>query len=164
MTSNNDLSHLSLLSLLRRGEPVSIKLPFTELPRLDDVLGDSSGELCVNFCVREAHENDKLLLDLEIDGELGIDCQRCLNIYRAPFSVKRTLLVERSNDELPMDSDEEYERVSADFTWCLDLKAVITDEILLGMPGSHPEGCLDTVMAKYMVDASLSTTQDSIGR
>ncbi len=164
MTSNNDFSHLPLLRLLKSGEPVKTALPISALPRLADCLEDSSGDLRVAVFVREAAESDKLLLDLEIEGELGIDCQRCLDIYRAPFSIKRTLLVERANDELPMDSDEEFERVSADFTWCLDLKAVITDEILLGMPRAHPEGCLDTLMAKYMVDASESATQDSIGR
>lgn len=164
MTMKIDLSRLPLKAVLSGGERLSVKLPLNQLSRLADTLQDDRGDLCVGIQVRKRPGSENLLLDLDVEGELGIDCQRCLETYYAPFRAQRILLVERSNDEMPMDSDEDYERVSADFTWCLDLKAVITDEILLGMPRAHPKGCLDTTMAKYMVDTLEGATEDLIGR
>jgi uncharacterized metal-binding protein YceD (DUF177 family) len=165
MSSYNQYTQLPLRKYLADAKSETVTLAIKALPRLATVLHDSEGELCVTFLVRPGERGNSLLLDLHIEGEIGMTCQRCLDLYRAPFSSSQTLLVERVRNEAPMNEDEPFERVSADHSWQLNLMDVVADEVILSADMRHPTHCPDErLVTKYLVDSSQNTTCSSIGR
>jgi uncharacterized protein len=80
-------------------------------------------------------------LKLAIDGEVVLECQRCLGPLKWPLAERTELLLARSDAEtvrLDAESDAEVLLAAAP----LDPLALIEDELLLALPfaARHPEG------------------------
>ena len=83
-------------------------------------------------------------LAIELDGELPLECQRCLGVYRWPVAQRSEVLLARSEGEVAaLDNDSELEVVLASAP--LDPVELVEDELVLAVPFAprHPDGeCL----------------------
>jgi uncharacterized protein len=80
-------------------------------------------------------------LALALEGELPLECQRCLGAYRWPVAQQTQVLLARSEAELAaLDNDSELEVVLAAAP--LDPAELVEDELVLAMPFAprHPDG------------------------
>ena len=79
-------------------------------------------------------------LTIELEGELPLECQRCLGVYRWPLRQTTQVLVARDDAEMArLDNDSELEVVLA--TGPLDPAELVEDELVLAIPFSplHPQ-------------------------
>ena len=112
----------------RKGE-----LPVAELTRLLDLLTDSGGQVAYRINGRIGDGSGSQLL-VEVDGELSLRCQRCLETIDYPLAVRSLLEFVDSDGDL---TQEELEDDSRDFLphqKALDVALLIEDEILLALP------------------------------
>jgi uncharacterized protein len=80
-------------------------------------------------------------LALSLSGELPLECQRCLGVYRWPVDQRTQVLLARSDAEVAaLDSDSDLEVVLAAAP--LDPLELVEDELVLVMPFAprHPDG------------------------
>jgi uncharacterized protein len=78
---------------------------------------------------------------LSLEGELPLECQRCLGVYRWPVDQRTKVLLARDEAELAaLDGDSELEVVLAAAP--LDPADLVEDELVLAMPFAprHPDG------------------------
>jgi len=79
-------------------------------------------------------------LTIELEGELPLECQRCLGVYRWPLRHTTQVLVARDDAEMArLDNDSELEVVLA--TGPLDPAELVEDELVLAIHFSplHPQ-------------------------
>lgn len=122
---------LDLFEFSRQSQEASGVLPASALTRLD--LADREGS--VRWHARGGRDHrDQNILEVEIAGQVGLVCQRCLEPMRHAIDVHARYRVMRSEaeaDAAPMDDDEFDPVVGAkDF----DLVALVEDEVLLSLP------------------------------
>ena len=116
------------------------KIAIVELARLHDLLFDQSGEL--NFQVAglfDKNENPRLYL--EIQGDLQLNCHRCLDKLTRRIDIKASLLLAKDEEELSrFDDDDTFDAILA--MPDLDVINLIEDEILLSLTISahHDDG------------------------
>jgi len=113
----------------------------TEMPRLQDMLADSTGE--IRYVVRGLPDKDgKPVLEVSIDGVLQLRCQRCLSGFAYPLNLVSRLLLEQPGelDEFSDEENDAMDSIAADKH--LDVLNMIEEEILLSLPFApkHPEG------------------------
>jgi uncharacterized protein len=103
-----------------------------QLPRVADALAEPGGR--VEYAIQgTSDEADRPALDLAIDGELFLTCQRCLQPMRWIAAQRITVLLARDARELALlDDSDEREVVLADAP--LDPLALVEDELVLTMP------------------------------
>jgi uncharacterized protein len=80
-------------------------------------------------------------LDLDVEGELPLTCQRCLGVYRWPVDQHTEVLLGHSADEVArLDNDSELEVVLA--SGPVDPVELVEDELVLAVPFAprHPDG------------------------
>ena len=130
------------LDFARNGREISDAVPVSQLPRLQDVLENSEGDL--NYTVRGGKDRQGILcLDVGISGSFRLRCQRCLGGLQHAVAIASRLLL-RSQDELDaLDEsgiEEEHESILARSE--LDVLDMLEEEILLSLPISprHAEG------------------------
>jgi uncharacterized protein len=120
-------------------------LDLSRLPRVNDLLFDSAGE--VRYAVT-GYLNDRghNALHVELDGELKLRCQRCLGPLIQPVRVQRDIVLVPGADEFAQREDEaESEDVIPDVAR-LALGPLLEEELLLALPLAprHEEGACDT--------------------
>ncbi|MEP7180874.1 MAG: YceD family protein [Betaproteobacteria bacterium] len=72
-------------------------------------------------------------LDVAIDGEVPLECRRCLEPFAWPVSQRTMLLLAKDERELAkLDDDDEHEVVLASAP--LDPLVLVEDELLLSLP------------------------------
>jgi uncharacterized protein len=132
------------LEFARSGQALAGELPLSGLERLHDVLIETGGVL--RYALRgDRDERNRPQLHLAIDGELRLQCQRCLEALDYPIAVRSTLLLiprGEQADEM-LDDPEAPDAIEASDE--LDVGQLIEDEVLLSLPLSprHAEGaCL----------------------
>ena len=79
-------------------------------------------------------------LTIELEGELPLECQRCLGVYRWPLRHTTQVLVARDDAEMArLDNDSELEVVLA--TGPLDPAELVEEELVLAIPFAplHPQ-------------------------
>ena len=79
-------------------------------------------------------------LSIALDGELPLECQRCLGVYRWPLHQTTQVLVARDDAEMAqLDNDSDLEVVLA--TGPLDPAELVEDELVLAIPFAplHPQ-------------------------
>jgi uncharacterized protein len=117
----------------RAREHISGELDLDVLPRLTDVVRPGSG-LVVRYQVSGAERSGKPFLDLVISAELIMTCQRCLQPLECRTESEGSLLLVRTDKDLPDDALEEddFDPVHAgrDF----DVFAAVEEELLLALP------------------------------
>jgi uncharacterized protein len=109
------------------------------LPRVADQLME--GPAPVAWRIRGASDAvGRPALNIELEGELPLECQRCLGVYRWPLRQTTQVLVARDDAEMArLDNDSELEVVLA--TGPLDPAELVEDELVLAIPFAplHPQ-------------------------
>ena len=161
-----DFRAFDLFAFIRAGAQASGAVDLSDVPRLraeqaSDVPVDADtqfrwrmqGVVRDESVVPGQPARQRLFVDLEVDGAVWLQCQRCLKAYEQVLSVRTRLEVMRSEaeaDAAPLDDDEADVIVGSR---SFDLITQIEDELLLALPISprHPV-CPDEVLPES-VDA-----------
>ena len=110
------------------------------LPRLTQQLSDTRG--AIDYRV-SGYLTDKgqPALGLEIFGEIGLSCQRCLGPLRFALQIRRDIVLSSDVDEFEQASGEDEAFDAIPRVERLDLRQLIEEEILLSLPiaASHPD-------------------------
>ena len=143
-----DFRAFDLFAFIRAGEPASGTVYLTDMPRLlSEQAVDAPADANTQFrwqlqgVAREEATavqlpRQRLFVDLEVDGAIWLQCQRCLKAYEQPLPVRARLEVVRSEadaDAAPLDDDEADVIVGSR---SFDLITQIEDELLLALPVS----------------------------
>ena len=122
-----------------QGKELHGEVAVSALLRLQDVLATDAGS--IKYELRGYQDrDDRLMLELSLDGSCQPRCQRCLESMTFPVRViSRLRLVEGELDEFA-DEDEEFDSIAA--THQLDVIGLLEDEMLLVLPFAprHAEG------------------------
>jgi uncharacterized protein len=119
-----------------------------DLPRLHDVLFDQSGAIA--YSLTGAVNKDGIAsLQLGIDAELMMSCQRCLGPVKFSLKSVRNFELVPEAQELgdPAEEPGDIERIHADAK--LDVAALVEDEAILCLPmvaGHQPGECSSPVL------------------
>ncbi|GCB02900.1 DUF177 domain-containing protein [Ralstonia sp. SET104] len=148
-----------LFAFIRAGEPASGTVNLADMSRLlAEQAADAPADVNTQFrwkmhgAVREEATagqaaRQRLFIDLEVDGAVWLQCQRCLKAYEQPLPVRSRLEVMRSEaeaDAAPLDDDEADVIVGSR---SFDLITQIEDELLLALPVSPRHAvCPDEVL------------------
>ena len=124
------------LEFAQRNGALSGRLRLNALPRLAEVLFDTTGDLAYEVSGETAGERTFLVLMLA--GLLRLTCQRCLGAMEFALNVRnRVMLVEPgspwpNDDQVGGLDDEACDAIEALHE--LDLAPLMEEEILLGLP------------------------------
>lgn len=114
----------------------------SEMPRLHDRLAGTEGEIRYRLAGQGGGSGKRFALRLQVEGDLQLSCQRCLEVYAFRLDVDETLLLARNEAELAAweDADPDCEGLVAEPQ--LDVLGLVEDTILLALPmvPRHPEG------------------------
>jgi uncharacterized protein len=120
----------------RRGHVDGAVDPF-DLDRVHDVLGDEDGEIPPSE-VRFRLEGDvdpqgRTVLHVALEGEVPLQCQRCLRLFYWPVDQHTTVLLAHDEQELAyLDDNDEREVVLAAAP--LDPLDIVEEELVLSLP------------------------------
>ncbi|MEP7208327.1 MAG: YceD family protein [Casimicrobiaceae bacterium] len=108
-----------------------------DLDRLQDVLGDDGGTVPdAEIGWRIEGETDPMgrhVLHVALDGEVPLECQRCMRPFFLPVHQRSTVLLARDEKELAyLDENDEREVMLAAAP--LDPLEVVEEELVLAMP------------------------------
>lgn len=109
--------------------------PLASFKRLASMLCDTGGEL--NYRLRGSlDEHGKAAIELEIDVDVRVVCQRCLGELELPLRVRNRLRLidqapEWTAEAAEFESNAEDEIVSSP---ALDVQALVEDEVMLALP------------------------------
>lgn len=116
---------------------MSGKVPVAELPRLLDVLENTSGIL--EYAVSgSADRQGNPMLEVSISGSCQLRCQRCLGALEHAVQVHAHLRLcdqaglDALDGSIADDEDDEVDSILADTH--LDVLALLEEEILLSLP------------------------------
>jgi uncharacterized protein len=81
-------------------------------------------------------------LRIELSGELGLRCQRCLDRLVFPLAVEREIVLVAGTDEFESSADEPESVDIIPAVSRMDLRDLVEEEILLALPLAprHPAG------------------------
>jgi uncharacterized protein len=129
------------LEFARSEQQLTGELPVAGLERLHDVLTDTEGAL--RYTLRGGKDaRQRSFLELEIDGELHLQCQRCLEGLEYPLGLHSTLLLVPRGEQMDELLDDPAAPDAIEPSAELNVSELIEDEVLLSLPLSprHPEG------------------------
>ena len=121
------------LAFAREGRHLVGELAVSDLPRLADVLAEQCGALSCHLGGGRSEEG-KLFLSVEVEGELRLRCQRCLEPLLFPLQIKSRVFLVPPSAPWP---DEELEDDSSDAIEALaeqSVASLIEEEVLLALP------------------------------
>lgn len=130
-----------MAAFIESGEPLSGSLKLTELPRLAEELAadaDASQLAPIQWqalgrLVKQRVGEPQLWLDLQAQGEIALECQRCLQAVTQTLSFSRSIRFakdEAAAAELDADSEDDVLAVSRQF----DLLELVEDELIMALP------------------------------
>lgn len=130
--------YIDSLDFARRGGELSGDVPVAELPRMTDLLADSEGK--ISYVVRGLTGKDgNPQLELILDGQCDLRCQRCLNALSYPVKlVSKLRLVTEGEVENTDIEDDEVDNIPAEKH--LDVLALLEEELLLSLPIAPKHG------------------------
>jgi uncharacterized protein len=106
----------------------------TSLAQLERIeAADRSNDLAWRAAGSNHGRHGALRLDLTIDGEVQLICQRCLQPMTVPLHLRSKFLIAASEDAADaLDQDDDFDVVvgSAQF----ELDTLIEDEVILALP------------------------------
>lgn len=119
-----------------RGE-IAGRIDVYDLDRVHDVLGDVDGEIPpADIVYRVRGEHDPLgrpVLDIELEGKVPLECQRCMRLFEWPVQQRTTVLLARNEQELEqLDEIDEREVLLASTQ--LDAIEIVEEELVLSLP------------------------------
>ncbi|WP_084596183.1 YceD family protein [Pseudomonas massiliensis] len=133
--------HVDPRKLADRGATLEGSLPLAQLQRLCDLLSDDVGTVQGKF-IFERDEDHTVVIHSDLDVEVKMVCQRCLELVTLPIHSECTYAVVKegaNTQSLPKGYD--VLELGED---PLDLRAMVEDELLLALPiipAHHPEEC-----------------------
>jgi len=133
--------HVDPRKLADRGATLEGELPLASLSRLCDPLADSAGAVRAKL-VFDRDERRAVVIHSELDVEVKMVCQRCLELVALPIHSESTYAVVKegaNTQSLPQGYD--VLEVGED---PLDLLTLVEDELLLALPivpAHDPEVC-----------------------
>ncbi|MBF8727914.1 YceD family protein [Pseudomonas putida] len=151
--------HVDPRKLADRGVTLSGSLPLADLERLCDPLSDDVGMVQAKFDF-ERDEQHTVVIHSELDVEVKMVCQRCLELVTLPIHSECTYAVVKegaNTQSLPKGYD--VLELGED---PLDLQALIEEELLLALPivpAHHPEECQQPAGAD-----ELDSSKDEVSR
>jgi uncharacterized protein len=85
---------------------------------------------------------DQPALRIELSGELGLPCQRCLERMTFPLAAQREIVLVAGTDEFEPSADEPESVDIIPVVSRMDLRELVEEEILLALPLAprHPAG------------------------
>ena len=127
------------------------------LPRVDGAISAFAGNFQVELDFG-LNESKKSKIDVQINGDVEMQCQRCLEPVTVSVSIETTLTV-AAHDEEARAQIKDYEPILLNDEGVLDIDALIEEEILLSLPvvAMHPEK-----VAMHPKRADKHTDQDNI--
>lgn len=145
------------LEFARRHEALSGRLQLSTLPRLVEVLFDTSGSL--DFEVSGETAGGDAFLAVKLEGALPLICQRCLGALAFELSVNSRMMLVEPGSPWPNDDqtggleDEACDAIEASGN--LDLAPLLEEEILLALPiAPRHEHCEPPAAARVSKEAS----------
>lgn len=124
---------IDCLAFGSEGGSLQGELEVAALTRLHDSLSDFGG--CLVYRIRGAiGERKRPELRVEVDGDLSLRCQRCLEVL--PYRVELRSLLEFVDSDSDL-TQEELEDDSRDYLpvqKALDVAGLIEDELILALP------------------------------
>lgn len=132
------------LEFVRSGGEIHETVPVTAFGRLHDLLYDGTGE--IEYSLHGGYdERQRPRLRLNVTGSVRLRCQRCLKALAAPVELAADLLLVRPGTTDAAETEEEVDPLapdSIDASPHLDVRGLVEDEIILGLPFSprHAEG------------------------
>ncbi|MDD0975474.1 YceD family protein [Pseudomonas fontis] len=133
--------HVDPRKLADRGVSLEGTLQLADLERLCDPLSDNVGTVQAKFDF-ERDEQKAVIIHTELDVEVKMVCQRCLELVTLPIHSESTYAVVKegaNTQSLPKGYD--VLELGED---PLDLQALVEEELLLALPivpAHHPEEC-----------------------
>jgi len=127
------------LEFARSGQRMQGTVAVAQLPRLADSLFDTAGELRFALAgVTDARQRPRL--ELKVEGEINLKCQRCLGPVAYPLAVASSLLV--LGDSAGGETAKIGDLDAVPAGQGVDVQALVEDEVLLAIPISprHDEG------------------------
>lgn len=125
---------IDAFDLVVRGASVVGALDAASLPRAADRLAPGGGAAGVSWrIVGTTDALGRSALEIRLDGNVPLVCQRCLQAFAWPVAQRTLLLLARDGHELAvLDDDDEHEVVLAEAP--LDALTLIEDELVLTLP------------------------------
>jgi uncharacterized protein len=113
------------------------KVDAFDLDRVQELLGEENGEVPpADVAWRIRGVTDALghpALDIALDGEVPLECQRCMELFGFPVHQHTTVLLARDEKELEhLDASDEHEVMLAAAP--LDALEIVEDELVLSLP------------------------------
>ena len=129
------------LDLAARGEALAGEVDVSRRPRVADRLAPKTISASIAWRIVGARDAlGRPMLAVTVEGNLPLECQRCLQPFDAPIAQRSELLLARDDAELKRLDAEDAEVLPAAAP--LDAMTLVEDEILLWLPFAprHPEG------------------------
>jgi uncharacterized protein len=162
----------------RARRQVSGRFSATELGRIGEALFDradrdrtgdqgTSGRAdAVRFTVRGfVNPRDQAVLELDLEFDLTLRCQRCLGPLRFEQSVRRGIVLAPGLNPFELEEEEDQTVDVVPFVARLDLKELIEEEVVLSLPlapvhagcqlAGSPEPARDSESTSFSVLAKL---------
>jgi len=119
--------------LAARGEALAGEADMTSRARVRDRLAQAAGAAMVSWRIEGGHDAlGRPALTLTVQGNLPLECQRCLQPFDTAIEQRSELLLARDEAELAKLDAEEREVLLASAP--LDAMTLIEDELLLSLP------------------------------
>jgi uncharacterized protein len=120
------------LEFARQGRRMAGRIPVASLPRLAELLADTGGEIACEVAGEQDQEGKSFLV-LQIDGKIGLRCQRCLEAVVEPLRIISRLLLVPPGAVWPDEelAEDGYDAVEAGKE--MALLPMIEDEVLLAL-------------------------------
>ena len=127
-------TQIDSLRFAQTGQNLTGEYPVLELDRLQDQLASSDG--VVRYRLNGRMLSGRPTLQISVEAELQMVCQRCLQSYAQPVHAESLIPLARNERELSRweesDDDELVDAQVADPR--LDVRTLVEDEILLSLP------------------------------
>ncbi len=131
---------IKLLDFVCEEKQCSGKVPLVKLTRLRGYLYSTDGELTFKVCGK-LNDNSKPILQVSVNGNIALCCQRCLGELAHKLDLQTTLLLVEDEVELSQyDEDDMVDAILSAPT--MDVLSLIEDELILNLSISsrHQEG------------------------
>ena len=127
------------LDFARNGRVIHGVAPLAGFSRLQDLLLSSQGVLNYTLSGKTGAKGEPLLT-CSIEGQLVLQCQRCLEAMEYPLHIESQLRLVQGATQFDDFGDDDEEVDSIPVSAEMDVLALVEDEILLSLPISplHP--------------------------
>lgn len=124
---------IDLRALARDERNFQATVPVAAFARLASTLMQPVGNLSFEF-QGERDDEGKLYVDLQIQGDLVLQCQRCLEALTWSCDVQNRLLLLGPGEQVPEDELENDDADAIELEARTNLLELIEDEVILALP------------------------------